>query len=148
MLINLFQGFLNPTKTDRRFFQSRLRELIENRVVERVTQPSTARNGQGVIPCIRLLLDDVGAANVNVNESPATITRETSTYDVPGTESHPSTLKLNTTLHKQMVDLLEAAGTKGMTLNVCKLVSFVCFSYNATRIGNFGSPGEFRPSYT
>ena len=129
MLINLFQGFLNPTKTDRRFFQSRLRELIENHVVERVTLPSTARSGQGVIPCIRLLLDDVGAANVN--ESPATFTREPSTYDVPSAESHPSTLKLNTTLHKQMVDLLETAGTKGMTLNVCKLVSFACLSYNA-----------------
>lgn len=120
---------MNPTKTDRRFFQSRLRELIENRVVERVTSPSASRNGQGVIPSIRLLPDDVGVANVN--ETPATITREPSTYDVPGADSQPSTLKLNTTLHKQMVDLLETAGTKGMTLNVCKLVPFRLSQYNA-----------------
>jgi hypothetical protein len=123
---------LNPTKTDRRFFQSRLRELIENRVVERVTLPSTARSGQGVVPGIRLLPDDAGVTNVN--ESPATITREPTAYDVPGTDGQSSTLKLNTTLHKQMVDLLETAGTKGMTLNVCKLVPFVCLSI--TRYSN------------
>jgi hypothetical protein len=124
---------LNPTKTDRRFFQSRLRELIENRVVERVTLPSAARNGQGVIPGIRLLPDNAGAANMN-EKGPATITREPSMHDVPGADVQPSALKLNTTLHKQMVDLLETAGTKGMTLNVCKLVPFVCLSI--TRYSN------------
>lgn len=33
-------------------------------------------------------------------------------------EGQPTTIKLNITLHKQMIDLLENAGTKGMTLNV------------------------------
>ena len=35
-------------------------------------------------------------------------------------EVQPTTIKLNITLHKQMIDLLENAGTKGMTLNVSK----------------------------
>ena len=33
-------------------------------------------------------------------------------------EDHPTTLKLNITLHKQITDLLANAGTKGMTLSV------------------------------
>ncbi|KAH9081835.1 hypothetical protein EDB83DRAFT_2310160 [Lactarius deliciosus] len=111
-------GFSNPTKTDRRFFQSRLRELIESRVVERVMLPSTAKSGQGEIPCIRLVPDTSDATN-GLNESPATVTREPSMYDVPDRQS--STIKLNITLHKQIVDLLESAGTKGMTLSVGQL---------------------------
>jgi len=33
-------------------------------------------------------------------------------------EGQPTTLKLNITLHKQIIDLLANAGTKGMTLSV------------------------------
>jgi hypothetical protein len=33
-------------------------------------------------------------------------------------EAQPTTLKLNITLHKQIIDLLANAGTKGMTLSV------------------------------
>jgi hypothetical protein len=33
-------------------------------------------------------------------------------------EGQPTTLKLNVTLHKQIIDLLADAGTKGMTLSV------------------------------
>ncbi|KAH9178894.1 hypothetical protein EDB89DRAFT_2111752 [Lactarius sanguifluus] len=94
-------GFSNPTKTDRRFFQSRLRELIESR-------------GQGEIPCIRLVPDTSDATN-GLNESPATVIQEPSMYDVLDRQS--STIKLNITLHRQIVDLLESAGTKGMTLS-------------------------------
>ncbi|KAH9050483.1 hypothetical protein EDB84DRAFT_1449184 [Lactarius hengduanensis] len=107
-------GFSHPTKTDRRFFQSRLRELIESRVVERVMLPSTAKSGQGEIPCIRLVHDTSDATN-GLNETPATVTREPSMHDVPDRQS--STVKLNITLHKQIVDLLESAGMKGMTLS-------------------------------
>lgn len=58
-----FQGFFNPTKTDRRFFQSRLRELIENRVVERVMVPSAIRSGPASVPCIRLISNNDDVAN-------------------------------------------------------------------------------------
>ncbi|KAI0308044.1 hypothetical protein B0F90DRAFT_1664967 [Multifurca ochricompacta] len=123
-------GFLNPTKTDRRFFQSRLRELIENRVVERVMVPSTARSGPSSTPCIRLIPEGnnvvkepngypkIAARDPSMHETPssyamlnAVAQTETFIYD------QPKTIKLNITLHKQMVDLLGNAGTKGMTLN-------------------------------
>jgi transcription factor C subunit 3 len=127
----LFQGFLNPTKTDRRFFQSRLRELVETRVVERVMVPGTARSGTSSIPCIRLISDDNDAAN-ELNVDPSHITPDPSTHDVLGSyarssalsrtetlvDGSPSTIKLNFTLHKQIINLLENAGPKGMTLNV------------------------------
>jgi hypothetical protein len=76
-----FQGFLNPTKTDRRFFQSRLRELIENRVVERVMVPSAIRSGPASVPCIRLISNDDDAAN---QPGETHITEEPPTYVAPG----------------------------------------------------------------
>ncbi|KAF8506874.1 hypothetical protein F5888DRAFT_45373 [Russula emetica] len=105
-------GFLNPTKTDRRFFQSRLRELIENRVVERVMVPSAIRSGPASVPCIRLISNNDDAAN---QPGETHITGEPSTHVAP--EGQPTTLKLNITLHKQIIDLLTNAGTKGMTLS-------------------------------
>jgi oxalate---CoA ligase len=128
---DFFQGFLNPTKTDRRFFQSRLRELIEARVVERVMVPGTARSGAASIPCIRLISDDNDATN-ETNEYTTHIPRDPSMNDVPGSYARPgalsqtkpflggqpSTIKVNVTIHKQMINLLENASTKGMTLNV------------------------------
>ncbi|KAI9511763.1 hypothetical protein F5148DRAFT_229446 [Russula earlei] len=105
-------GFLNPTKTDRRFFQSRLRELIENRVVERVMVPSTVKGGQASVPCIRLASDN---NDVVTNQPSKLLTRDPPTHDIP--DDRPTTIKLNITLHRQMIDLLENAGTKGMTLN-------------------------------
>ncbi len=79
----LFQGFSKPTKTDRRFFQSRLRELIENGVVERVMLPGTARNGQAATPCIRLVPDFINAAT-GLNEHPAAIPGDPLMHDGPG----------------------------------------------------------------
>jgi hypothetical protein len=76
-----FQGFLNPSKTDRRFFQSRLRELIENRVVERVMVPSAIRSGPASVPCIRLISNnDDGASQPGETR----ITGKPSTHVVPG----------------------------------------------------------------
>jgi hypothetical protein len=76
-----FQGFLNPTKTDRRFFQSRLRELVENRVVERVMVPSAIRSGPASVPCIRLISNNDDAAN---QPGETHNTGEPSTHVVPG----------------------------------------------------------------
>ncbi|KAI0304649.1 hypothetical protein BC826DRAFT_977421 [Russula brevipes] len=99
-------GFLNPTKTDRRFFQSRLRELIENDVVERVMVPSAVKGGSASVPCIRLSSNSNDVGNES-SELPTPITRDPPTRGAP--DEHY--------LHKQMIDLLENAGTKGMTLN-------------------------------
>jgi hypothetical protein len=51
------QGFTNPTKTDRRFFQTRLRELITQGVIERVLVPSIKVKDR-YIKCIRLVTPD------------------------------------------------------------------------------------------
>lgn len=95
--------------------------------------PSTVRSGPASVPCIRLISNNDDVAN---RPSETHITREPSTHGVPGSyvkakkgpsagslakttaEGQPTTIKLNITLHKQMIDLLENAGTKGMTLNV------------------------------
>lgn len=51
------QGFTNPTKTDRRFFQTRLRELIAQGVIERVLVPSIKVKDR-YVKCIRLVTPD------------------------------------------------------------------------------------------
>lgn len=51
------QGFTNPTKTDRRFFQTRLRELIAQGVIERVLVPHSKVKDRHV-KCIRLVTLD------------------------------------------------------------------------------------------
>lgn len=83
-MVNLtthLQGFLNPSKTDRRFFQSRLRELIENRVVERVMVPSAIRSGPASVPCIRLISNNDDGAN---QSGETRITGKSSTHVVLG----------------------------------------------------------------
>jgi hypothetical protein len=82
-LTSIFQGFPNPTKTDRRFFQSRLRELVDNRVVERVIVPSVNKSGPASVPCIRLVSDNNNVPNEPL-ESPTQITRDPSVHGVAG----------------------------------------------------------------
>lgn len=48
---------MHPTKTDRRFFQTRLRELIQQGVIERVLVPSNKVRDR-TIKCIRLVTPD------------------------------------------------------------------------------------------
>ncbi|OBZ79914.1 hypothetical protein A0H81_00461 [Grifola frondosa] len=53
-------GFANPTRTDRRFFRTRLRELMEQGVIEKVQVPHADRKRfpERKVPCIRLLTED------------------------------------------------------------------------------------------
>ncbi len=68
-LINGIQGFPNPVKAERRFFQTRLRELIAQGVLEKVQVPRP--NGK-YVQCIRLLapdtVDDHEGGNVPLAE--------------------------------------------------------------------------------
>lgn len=48
---------MHPTKTDRRFFQTRLRELIQQGIIERVLVPSSKVKDRNV-KCIRLVTPD------------------------------------------------------------------------------------------
>ncbi|VDB93398.1 unnamed protein product [Peniophora sp. CBMAI 1063] len=100
-------GFTNPTKTERRFFQTRLRELMEQGVIERCTVPHpNPRRSKYKIPSIRLLDPDAGPDG---DADDAAVDEE----EEPGTGRFKATV----TLHKQILDLLDAAGGAGMTLN-------------------------------
>lgn len=61
-----FKGFPNPTKTDRRFFQSRIRELIQQGIIEKVIVPSNRKNSNGsTVKCFRLVSDGTGGFQDN-----------------------------------------------------------------------------------
>lgn len=48
------QGFANPTKTDRRFFSTRLKEMFEEGIIEKLLVPSNRKNNATVV-CIHLV---------------------------------------------------------------------------------------------
>ncbi|KAJ7770882.1 hypothetical protein DFH07DRAFT_805534 [Mycena maculata] len=110
-------GFARPTKTDRRFFASRTRELVEQRVIENVFVPSKKRNAtNGGVKCFRLVSADPGQT---VQEG---VVVQQSEDDAPADEQ--SGIKMNVTIHKQIITLLEDACTAGMTLN--ELAAALC----------------------
>ncbi|KAF7340022.1 B-block-TFIIIC domain-containing protein [Mycena venus] len=103
-------GFANPTKTDRRFFASRTRELVEQGVIENVFVPGKKKhsvNAAGV-KCFRL----VSATPTQEQEG---IVVQSLDDDPPGDDQ--SCIKMNLTIHKQIISLIEESGTVGMTLN-------------------------------
>ncbi|RDX56211.1 hypothetical protein OH76DRAFT_605431 [Lentinus brumalis] len=106
-------GFVNPTRTDRRFFRSRVRELMDQGFIEKVYVPHRDRRRfpDKKIPCIRLITDDAGS-EVQGEVVPA---EEDDLEDIE--EEDYTGLKINVSLHRQMIDCLTEAGTKGMTLN-------------------------------
>jgi len=53
------KGFKNPTKTERRFFSTRLNELINLGVIEKVTLTNSS-TGKTSTQCIRLVKTDAG----------------------------------------------------------------------------------------
>jgi hypothetical protein len=57
VFVESWQGITNPTKTDRRFFKTRLRELIAQGVIERVLVPSSKVKDR-LVKCIRLVAPD------------------------------------------------------------------------------------------
>ncbi|KAK0478540.1 hypothetical protein IW261DRAFT_1551813 [Armillaria novae-zelandiae] len=85
-------GFKHPTKTDRRFFQGRIREMIQEGIIEKNSASRIQSRVQG--PVAVPDGDDDG-----------------------DNETEQAGVKTNTTIHKQIIDLLEESGTKGMTLN-------------------------------
>ncbi|KAI0320447.1 hypothetical protein OF83DRAFT_1213502 [Amylostereum chailletii] len=121
-------GFVNPTKTDRRFFQTRLRQLEQEGVIERVTMPHPSprkSSSTSTIVCIRLVhpetqIDPDEDADAGFVEDGLYSPRRCSRAepDFPSPTDHDAVgLKVTVTIHKQMTDLLEKAGTTGMTLN-------------------------------
>ncbi|KAJ7042665.1 hypothetical protein C8F04DRAFT_1390618 [Mycena alexandri] len=109
-------GFAHPTKTDRRFFASRTRELVEQRIIEHVFVPVKSRKGTltSGVRCFRL----VAAA-----DETATDVVVVQPDDDPSAEEQ-SAVKMNLTIHKQIISLIEESGTTGMTLN--ELTAALC----------------------
>ncbi|TFK57634.1 hypothetical protein OE88DRAFT_1620407 [Heliocybe sulcata] len=114
-------GFSHPTKTDRRFFSTRLNDLIAEGVIEKlyVPNPNSRLEKKSYLQCVRLVTaenrghsDDLQGATRHVPGED-----EKDEMDVDHAEDEAGGLKINLTLHKQMINLLEGAGTKGMTLN-------------------------------
>ncbi|KAJ2930499.1 hypothetical protein H1R20_g6596, partial [Candolleomyces eurysporus] len=106
-------GFSNPTKTDRRFFQSRIRELIQQGVIEKVIVPSNRKKSTGSsVKCFRLVNEN--AEQKDDEEGILVQADDSRDDDIVGDDSG---VKANITIHKQIIDLLEESGTSGMTLN-------------------------------
>ena len=57
MILNTLQGFVNPAKSDRRFFRTRIRELVDQGFIERVqvAHADRKRFPDKKVLCIRLL---------------------------------------------------------------------------------------------
>ncbi|KAJ8462329.1 hypothetical protein ONZ51_g10973 [Trametes cubensis] len=107
-------GFENPTRTDRRFFRTRLKELMEQGIIEKVQVPHADRKRfpDRRVQCIRLITED-SQSQVDV-EPVADVDFE----EIEGSPADDYTgLKSNVSLHRQMIDLLVESGTRGMTLN-------------------------------
>ncbi|KAJ7456579.1 hypothetical protein FB451DRAFT_1048140 [Mycena latifolia] len=112
-------GFAHPTKTDRRFFASRTRELVEQRVMENVFVPSKRKGAHnGGTKCFRLVSADPAQAAISAQEG--VIVQP----DDEGPPEEQSSIKMNVTIHKQITTLLEESGTVGMTLN--ELTAALC----------------------
>ncbi|KAJ7071454.1 hypothetical protein C8F01DRAFT_1110582 [Mycena amicta] len=103
-------GFSHPTKTNRRFFTARMRELVEQRVVECVFVANKRRGSTtNGIKCYRLVSPDT---------APPTPQGEVAAPSQPDDDpDEQSGVKFNTTIHKQILSLIEESGKTGMTLN-------------------------------
>ncbi|KAG5651227.1 hypothetical protein H0H81_009422 [Sphagnurus paluster] len=111
MLITL--GFSNPTKTDRRFFQSRIREMIQQGIIEKVVVPSNRKKSVNAsVKCFRLV-----AREQKGDEEGVIVQHQDGDDDEKDAADQLAAVKMNITIHKQIFDLLEESGIVGMTLN-------------------------------
>ncbi|KAA1468493.1 hypothetical protein DENSPDRAFT_833797 [Dentipellis sp. KUC8613] len=121
-------GFSNPTKTERRFFQIRLRELADLGVIEKVlVQNSNKRAKKTAIPCIRLITEETQSQPQVQGADGSNIVADVGDDEGLAAEVLEDTgtgcLKVAVSVHKQLVDLLEDAGIRGMTLGeICSAI--------------------------
>lgn len=87
-LSHYIQGFLNPTKTDRRFFQSRVRELIEQGIIERVAVlDHNPKSTTSKIPCLRLITSEEQSHISQEEEHEEAVVQDPGVEDVVDTSS-------------------------------------------------------------
>ncbi|KAG2345257.1 hypothetical protein BDR05DRAFT_1058382 [Suillus weaverae] len=109
-------GFTNPTKTDRRFFQTRLRELIAQGLIERVLVPSSKVKDR-LVKCIRLVAPDNQLPEGGVILAPQEGEEDDKEIMFDDTSAGHTEVRANRTIQKQVSDVLEEAGPSGRTLN-------------------------------
>ncbi|KAJ3835083.1 hypothetical protein F5878DRAFT_328184 [Lentinula raphanica] len=116
MIVTL--GFARPTKTDRRFFHRRIQELIQQGVVEKVLVPSRRKKSKvATVLCLRLVNENGGGDGDGDGDGAVVVPPIAGgDHEQIEDESAQGGFKMNVTLHKQISDLLEEAGTTGMTL--------------------------------
>ncbi|KAF5319851.1 hypothetical protein D9758_018452 [Tetrapyrgos nigripes] len=114
-------GFSNPTKTDRRFFQSRIRELVQQGILEKVIVPNSRKKSSSVL-CLRLVDEKGSSEGKDDDDDDVVVLRPQDDKDEE--DFSQDGVKMNMTIHKQIIDLLEQSGTTGMTLN--ELSSALC----------------------
>ncbi|KAF9523601.1 hypothetical protein CPB83DRAFT_821291 [Crepidotus variabilis] len=111
MIVTL--GFPRPTKTDRRFFNSRMNEMVQKGMVEKVLVPNPTKGGRsdGPIKCYRLA------------EPSETVAQEITTPQIEENYEEEDVLEgfhgrilVNSAIPKQIIDLVEQSGTNGLTL--------------------------------
>ncbi|THH21010.1 hypothetical protein EW146_g465 [Bondarzewia mesenterica] len=110
-----------PTRPKRTvvFFQLRLRELLEEGLIEKVSVPNgNKRLPNSKIPCIRLVKgEDERRTEQSNGTAVAEILRDGLQGRTEANDAPKQGLKANVALHKQIIDLLESTGTRGLTLN-------------------------------
>ncbi|KAJ3764305.1 hypothetical protein EV360DRAFT_31693 [Lentinula raphanica] len=134
MIVTL--GFARPTKTDRRFFHRRIQELIQQGVVEKVLVPSRRKKSKvASVLCLRLVNENGGGGggDGDGDGDGAVVVPPIAGGEQEQIEDESGGFKMNVTLHKQISDLLEEAGTTGMTLTA----SFISYTFTATALCNF-----------
>ncbi|KAF8526018.1 hypothetical protein BU17DRAFT_41424 [Hysterangium stoloniferum] len=112
-------GFAKPKKKDRRFFVLRIRELIKERVIEKVIVPKG--RGSSTALCIRLVEDPRAADIDGIVVQPGDEGDDEHDID-PAIQSVSEKVAtsmplMNMTIHRQMLQLLAQEGSKGLTLN-------------------------------
>ncbi|EIN13408.1 hypothetical protein PUNSTDRAFT_139959 [Punctularia strigosozonata HHB-11173 SS5] len=107
-------GFEKPTKSDRRFFNTRLKELIDEGLVELVqVRGNTKKDEEMWYRCLRLV-QTVEDQSMQVDE-PAGVPPQAS-MGVQGNDGIHG-LKMNLTLHKQIMNVIAESGVEGITLS-------------------------------
>lgn len=127
------KGFENPTKTERRFFSSRLNELISSGVIEKITLTNSS-TGKTSTQCIRLVKTDTEESAEREGDALLAQAGSSTQDRTQGTSWRLSRclpefkrqlderfLKGNRTIQWQILEALDEAGPKGMTRTVITL---------------------------
>ncbi|EKM60813.1 uncharacterized protein PHACADRAFT_179990 [Phanerochaete carnosa HHB-10118-sp] len=126
-------GFSNPTKSERRFFQTRLRELETEGFLEIVQ----ARGPKRLTKCVRL-----------IDREESDETSKTAGEPIEPEGVHKKVMKTTVTFQRQILDIIDGAGNEGATLN--SVVEALCnfdkrvMDFQLNRLNDLHPPPHLR----